>query len=310
MPNTKMTAEKFKIHFYYHKVLYAVVIVASLMLGSLLFTTTTYVAPNEHRIDIELIGGYMSNSSPAAEAAIADLLTAGQAWETERDAGLGIDTAAADYKPDLEELTVVGLSYTGDGSSENDYYAAQKFMVMLAAQEGDIYVLNRQLMLQLLDSNLLVPLDKYIADGLIDPGERNLGRVTFEAVDDDGNPTGEEHIFALQADYLTGLYDTFEFDPTDMYVCIVGFSRNQDTAAAVLAEMQTLFETGEPLYPVDETAEDDDDERGAFYQPDDAADAAPEADGATAGADETAPEADGATTGADETAPEASEAQS
>ena len=41
------------------------------------------------------------------------------------------------------------------------------------------------------------------------------------------------------------MLETLSYDPTDKYVGVVQFSRNQDTAVAVLQEMLNLFETGE-----------------------------------------------------------------
>ena len=119
-------------------------------------------------------------------------------------------------------------------------------MVTLAAQEGDIYVLSRSLMAQLAEQNTLVPLDDYIASGVIDPGDRQLGRVTFDEVDDDGIATGVQHVYALQAGTLEGMYQTLNYDPYEKYIAIVAFSRNPDTAAAVVQEMINMFETVEP----------------------------------------------------------------
>ena len=266
MPNTKMTPEKFKQHVYYSKWAYAAVVAVALMLGSLLFTTTAYRAPNERRIDIELVGDYADTSSPAAEAATAALLAFGKGWETACDSEAGVDTAAKDYEPALQELTAIGLIYSDDGTGENDYYAAQKYMVMLAAQEGDIYFVSRPRMVELVDNNIAVPLDDYIAQGIIDPGKRNLDNVTFDERDDEGNATGERKIYALQAETMLGMYDAFQYNPTNKYAVVVTFSKNQDTAAAVLGEMLRLYDT-EPV-ETEETAETGDD-AGAFYQPED-----------------------------------------
>ncbi len=245
MPDTKLTREKLSVHFHYGKYIYLVVIIAAAMIGNFAFTTTAYHAPNERRIDIELIGGYSDTSAEPVSEAADRLLERGQAWERARDEAAGVDTAAADYEPALQEVTFLSLQYDPESSSEESYYAAQKYMVTLAAQEGDIYVLPRVLMADLAEQNVLVPLDGYIADGVIDPGDRQLGRVTFDETDDDGNATGRQHIYALQAETLTGMFDALNYDPAGKYLAIVQFSRNPDTAAVVLQEMIDMFETGE-----------------------------------------------------------------
>ena len=41
------------------------------------------------------------------------------------------------------------------------------------------------------------------------------------------------------------MIDTLSFDPTDRYLVIMQFSRNQDTAAVLLQEMIDMFEPDE-----------------------------------------------------------------
>ena len=241
MPNTKLTRDKLKNHFQYGKWIYVLIMISVALVGNLVFTVTVYHAPNERRIDIELIGLYAETEGPAAQEAAQRLLAAGQEHERERDAASGADREA-DYELPLQEVEFLALNYDPESSSEASYYAAQKFMVMLAAQEGDIYVLSRSLLLGLLEQNVLVPLDDYIASGALDPGDRNLGRVTFDGYDDEGNATTEQHVYALQADTLTGMADAFSYDPEGKYLAVVQFSKNQDTAVAVLQEMINLFE--------------------------------------------------------------------
>ena len=245
MPNTKLTREKLNVHFHYSRMIYVGIIIVAIMVGSLAFTMTAYHAPNERRVDVELIGGYVSATEAELNEAEARLLAAGVAWETARDAAQGTDTAAGDYEPALQEVDILSQSYDPASNSDDNYYAAQKYMVTLAAQEGDIYVLPRVLMTQLADDNTLVPLDDYIESGVIDPGDRDLGKCTFDEMDDDNQPTGRQCIYALQADSLTGMIDGLGFDPTGKYLVIMQFSKNQDTAAAVLQELINMYEPAE-----------------------------------------------------------------
>ena len=159
MPNTKLTKEKLSVHFHYGKMIYVLIIVVAMLIGNLTYTMSAYHAPNERRIDIELIGNYADTSTPGALEAAAHLLAAGQEAERVRDAAQGIDTAAGDYEA------------------------------------------------------------------------------------------------PLQAETLTGMFDTLSYDPTGKYLAIVAFSQNQDTAAAVLQEMIDMFEPDEAETDGSEAAE-------------------------------------------------------
>lgn len=242
MPDTRMTPKKILTHFQYNKTMYIIVILIMAVVGDLAYTMTEPLTANINKIDIEFVGPYFSYSD-SSDAAEQKLLEIGQAYELARDTEEGKDVNAEEYAVDLQEVNFYHISYDeGDTSnSEENYYAQQKYMVTLAAQEGDIYVLSRNLMRELADQGVLVPLDNYIASGIIDPGDRDLAKVTFPEVDDDGVPTGEEHVYALQASNLRGFISELYFDPTDRYLCMVVFSENRDTAAVVMQGMIDTF---------------------------------------------------------------------
>lgn len=242
MPDTRMTPKKTWTHFMSYKTMYIIVILIMAVVGDLAYTMTEPQTANINKIDIEFVGPYFSYSD-SSDAAEQKLLEIGQAYELQRDTEEGKDVNAEDYATDLQEVNFYNISYdVGDtSSSEENYYAQQKYMVTLAAQEGDIYVLNRSLMKELVDQGVLVSLDNYIASGIIDPGDRDLAKVTFDEVDDEGVPTGERHVYALQATDLRGFISELYFDPTDTYLCMVVFSENRDTAAVVMQGMIDIF---------------------------------------------------------------------
>lgn len=242
MPNTKLTREKLKIHFHYSRMAYLIVIVMAVMIGNLIYSMTEYRAPNARRVDVELVGNYAETSTDACQQAKMQMLLAGQEAERQADAAAGIDVTAPDYECALEEVEIFSIEYDETSSSEDSYYSIQKYMVTLAAQEGDIYVISRNQLIELIEQNAIVPLDDYIEQGVIDPGDRDLGKVTFDEYDDDGLATGERHVYALQADALTGLSTSMYYNPTGKYLAILQFSQNQDTAAAVMQEMIEIFE--------------------------------------------------------------------
>ncbi len=251
MPNTKLTREKLKVHFHYSRMAYLIVIVLTVMAANLIYSMTEYRAPNARRVDIEIVGAYAETSTEAAQQAIARMLAAGQEAERQADAAQGIDVTAPDYECALQEVAMFTIEYDETASSEDTYYSLQKYMVTLAAQEGDIYVISRSQLIDLIEQNAVVPLDDYIERGVIDPGERDLARVTFDEYDDDGQATGGRHIYALQADMLTGMGSGLYYNTEGKYLAILQFSQNQDTAAAVLQEMIEVFEE-EPVVSEEE----------------------------------------------------------
>lgn len=236
MPNTKLTRARWANHLHYSKLVYLVIAFLAYFVADMLFSITTYRSPNERRVDIELVAEYaeVENGTQLAQNA----LEAGQAWEMARDAAAGIDVNSEEYSVPLEVVEFVNLSY--DPDSDQAYYGSQKFLVTLAAQEGDIFILSRPIMEQLVEQGLTVDLTPYIESGVIDPGERDLSRVTYpEYVEEGALPTGNTCIYALQADTLNGLSPYFYMPTEDMYMVMMVYSKNQDTVAVV---MQSLID--------------------------------------------------------------------
>lgn len=239
MPNTKLTRERWKNHFHYGKFIYIVVIIVAAMVADIVYTMTTYHAPNARRVDIQLVGSYIEFGEDR-ESFEQIALEAGQAYELQRDEAAGVDVTAEDYEIPLEEVKFLSLDY--DPNSDDAVYGQQKYTVTLAAQEGDIFFVSRALMNELVELELAVDLTPYIESGLLVPGERDLSKVTYD-VRVDGEATGEQAIYALQAAPMTKMWDALSYDYRDKYMVVMTYSQNPDTAAAV---MQSLIEQFEP----------------------------------------------------------------
>lgn len=238
MPNTKITREKFKNHLHYGKNIYIALLLAAFFVGDILYTVTTYKAPNERNVQIELVGNY---SETDKEEPVLIALEAGQAYERARDEAAGIDVNSPSYEPALQEVEFISLPYDPSGEESEAYYGYQKYSVTLASAEGDIFILDSSLLDYLLSEGLLVDLTPYIESGVLTPGEQcNVAKGTYaEFVPEGEAPTGRNCVYALQADSLLGLYDTFMFNPTGKYMVVLDYSLNQDTSVAV---MQSLIE--------------------------------------------------------------------
>ena len=71
MPNTKLTKDRMKNHWHYSKMIYLAVVLIAAMLADVLFTATTYRAPNERRVDIHMISHYINFETDTSAATAA-----------------------------------------------------------------------------------------------------------------------------------------------------------------------------------------------------------------------------------------------
>ena len=239
MPNTKLSKALLKNHYHYGKAIYLGILIVSIMLSDVLFSVTAYRSPGERSVDIQLVGVYSAteNAEPFEQIA----LEAGQAFERARDAAAGIDVTSENYTPELEQVQFLTMFY--DMTSEDAYYDQQRYMVSLAAKEGDIFIVERAMMNDLIRQGLAVDLTPYIESGLITPGDRDLSRVTYPETVDEGQPaTGKECIYALQTDPMSGLWNELQYDFRDKYMVLMVYSDNIDTSAAVMQSLIEQFE--------------------------------------------------------------------
>lgn len=236
MPNTKITREKVANHMSYGKWVYVLIIVLAWFGVDLLYTVTEYHPPAERRVDIYLMGNYV-NIEPLKELE-ARALEHGQAFDET-----------------LEEVNFFDLALAG----EDDPYTPQKLMVLLAANEGNIYFLNRDYTEQFVKQDVALPLDEYIASGVIDPGDRNLGKVTYEepAPSDDKPSSGIQHVYALQTDPMTEMMnaDALSFDVRDKYMVVTSYTKNVDTTMHVLRFLMDELTPAEPAQGEAESAD-------------------------------------------------------
>jgi len=239
MPNTKLTKARLKNHYQYTKSIYIGILLVAVMLADVIFTVTAYRSPGNRSVDIELVGIFSETEGAAPFEQIA--LEAGRAFERARDEAAGIDVNADDYEPELEQVQFLTMMY--DMTSEDAYYDQQRYMVALAANEGDIFIVDRPMMNDLIRQGLAVDLTPYIESGLIDPGERDLSRVTYPETVEEGQPaTGRECIYALQTDSMSGLWNHMQYDFRDKYMVLMVYSANVDTSAAVMQSLIEQFE--------------------------------------------------------------------
>lgn len=215
MPSTKLNKETFRNHLHYGKWIYVVIALVAYFVGDLLFTTTAYRSPPERKVEFQIVGSYV------------DLTVLEQIAEE-------IMLQAPEIDPTLEEISVYNIQYSGD--AEADIYGAQKYMVMLAAREGDWYMLNRQLMEQAVAQGVATPLDEYFESGALDGAGLDMESVTLEepVLDEDETPTGVRHIYAIPCTNLNRMLESdIAYDNRDKYLVLMSYSANPDTSVQV-----------------------------------------------------------------------------
>ncbi len=250
MPNTKLTKAKWQNHMQYGKIVYIVLALVAIFVADIAFTVTQYRPPNERKVDIELV--VSSASTEGFDTIAENALAVGQAFDET-----------------LEEVTFINIAYNPDDKS--DYYGAQKYMVMLAAQEGDIYILPYSLLEQLAGDGVLVPLEGYIEEGVIDAGDQDLAPMTFyEPVDEEGKASDAQHVYGISCEAWYGMMnEEILIDNRNLYACIMAFSKNQDTTAHVLQSIQSQLIAPKPDWLVEAEEKAAAEEAGAETAPTD-----------------------------------------
>lgn len=242
MPNTKITRERWKLHMQYGKTVYIILILLGVGLGHIAYTMTEPQTPNANKVDIYIVS-VNANSGGFTDVA-AQALSDGQEAQRAQDALQGTDVNDPGYEPALREVNVYTIAYD---EANDDGYGSQAFMVRIMSMEGDIFFVTRTQLEQLISTGAVEPLDSYIADGLIDPGSRDLSKVTYaEYVEENVNPTGNELVYALQMEPMfVNCANLGTFDCRDMYMVIMSYSQNKDAAAHVMNSLIRQLD-GEP----------------------------------------------------------------
>lgn len=216
MPNTRINKQNWRNHFQYAKWVYVLLAIVIFFGCDMIYTMTEYRPPNERKVDFEIVGSYADTETLQT---ISDgLLEQGQAFD-----------------PTLEEIGMYAIAYSGD--AETDIYGAQKYMVMIAAQEGDIYMVNYDLMQQLVTQGAAQSLDEYISSGLLNVEGLDLSDCTFEepAPDEETPSSGVKHVYALPAVNMNRMLDSdINYDNRDKYLVLMQYSANPETSAYVM----------------------------------------------------------------------------
>lgn len=219
MPNTKIKKDSLKDFFFYHKWMYIMLAVVVCMLADILFSATEYRSPNERQVSIQVVS--MTATVEGSLPLVAEIaLAAGQ-----------------EFDETLEEVVFYELGY--DPHNDTDGYGGQKYMLMLGVGEGDIYMVSEELMHSMVNNGYALPLEGYIEQGILDPGDVDLESVTFrESPEIDDYDPEARHIYAIPMVNMNEmLYSNINFDNRNSYMVLMGFSKNPETSAFVMSNL-------------------------------------------------------------------------
>lgn len=210
---TRLTAADLRTHLQYQGWLYALLIVLSIALTSLVYTQTAYRPPQHARIDLYIQGG----------AANADTVNQflQPIWE--------------EAVPETELVNAVLLM---SGGGENDYYANMQLVTYFAAAEGDIYMLSSQDFKRFASQGSFVPLEDAIEAGILNTEDLSLGagRVSLVESDIQGNLTtiGGLRQYGIPASQLYKFASELMIDNRDMVLAVAVNSGNEEDSIIFL----------------------------------------------------------------------------
>ena len=215
MAHNRITKKWLKNHWTYNWWKYMLLACVCILGVNVLFTMTAYRSPEEKKIELYVCNGYVDQA--VLDQQVSELFFA--------------------RFPEQEEMTVMNINLAA-----NDMYVQMQFTTYLAAQQGDVLLLPQSEVYKLSEGgadNAFMDLTPYIENGVIDLNRLGVQGLMLK------DSAGMEGIYAIPADTLYGLFELGN-DPEKSYLCLTGFSGNEDTAAAVISMLFELYQTEKP----------------------------------------------------------------
>lgn len=199
-----ITKEKIKTHFQYSWWKYLLLVVLTLLLWNLLFTTTQYRSPEHLKVEFYVDAIETVETTANMEALLEDI--------------------HARVMPEMEEVTytVLGLDET---------YGSMQLTVWVSAGQGDVYLLMKDRFLSLARNGGLVDLQPYIDNGTL-PVEGfalSKGQVANEYA-------GAKAQYGIPTDGLTGL-SACGAVTEGSFLCMLAGNGNEEYAALFMREL-------------------------------------------------------------------------
>ena len=210
MPDTRFSWAALREHLRRHLWIYIVGIGVCLLGTSLLWTTTRPQPSNDQTVTIYMMDAY---SNPEALSDVAE----------------DVFARTKPYDDALQVVQFQSLMYT-----EEEYMSSMLLMTRLAVGEGDAFMTQQPGMDALVNSQVLEPLDDYVAAGW--PGDFGLEPYYATYTDDE---TGESttYLAALRLDGVTALSERMAFQNEGAYLCVTSNGGNVETTMRALQYM-------------------------------------------------------------------------
>ena len=194
---------------------YLALVVVCVMGVDVLFTTTAYRVPEDKKVEVFILNGYVD-----ADRLYNDLWPALLAFDAEQ-----------------EEMLIQNINI-----SSSDVYAYMQFSTYVAAQQGDVCLMPTSEVKKLVTDGAeysFLELTPYIESGVIDPRDIDLSAGRFRSSE------GIEGLYAIPADSLYGLFELSN-NPADSMLCILDYNGNDEASAAVLGQMIEFYHGEKP----------------------------------------------------------------
>lgn len=208
MVHTRLKLDNVLQHFAYSWWAYILLVGVMIFGWQMAYSATEYVPPPEKTIHVTIVGDYVSN-------------TVLEYYEQK----------AYEEFPEMESIIFenIPLSLAGEG----DYSGYTKLSVVIAVGEGDVYLMNKELLTSFSTMQAFKPLDDEVAPGGSLYGvfsEEEIEAGTFVAEETDG----QEHVYGISAARLYGLLNQ-GVDTRDLYIACTSYTGNEEYALKMIA---------------------------------------------------------------------------
>lgn len=192
-------------------------LIASVFLVDIIYSTTAYRSPEDKRIDVYIQGAVVNQNQ------------VDELFEQMR-------------REHLPEVEVIRSAFLLSGSQE-DMYAAQQLTTYLAVGEGDLYFLKGDDFKRYAAQGVFIDLDEAINSGKLHVKDINLssGYIAVQDYDRENDVviSGEKRLFGIPASNLNGLMSEFGIINQDLFISMTVFNGNDDNVLRFLNELIT-----------------------------------------------------------------------
>jgi len=230
MPKTGIKKDQLRDFVSYHKWIYVLLALCVYLCADVLYNATKYKVPNERQVYFQVV-------SPSVNLE-------GRLMELESETLEQVQQ----IDPTLEEVLFHRIAY--DPDNDVDGYGGQQYMLMLGVAEGDIYIVPEDPMHVLVNEGFLLPLEGYIEQGILDPGNVDLESVTFaESPELDDYDPNAKHVYAIPMVNMNRmLQPDINVDNRKMYMVLMSFSANPETCAHAMDYVIEQLTAEEPAW--------------------------------------------------------------